>query len=514
MSAEGDTTPVPVSASIPLVPRPMSPGPGPETPSTYMAPNIHRPMPLFQGARNVVVPGPTINVVNRPDDLQLRVHVKRRSDRPSNGSDSDESDIDEDRVPISFGDNSQIMNSNFTLLPSQATQGFINPETLRRPRNTFLSFGDRSGVYNSNFMNPVPSTGIGETDQSNPARPRPRQQPNSPFVAFGDATTTVDSTFFQIGDHSHVSMCPPSTNFIKSPFRGFHSWNDAEKIKALNAVHALQTVIQTLVNDDDDSKTEKQVNLLSDSLSSYMEFLNYLIESRLPERAGSLQARAISLVVLAGVAIVLGVLQLLTLTFMAVAATERNESDIVGRVINIFAFCGVSFDALGTMFTLWTFRSLFLTISKIEKIVLENQNLNAKIHFTLDTFSEVAASSSEQPSHSPRHISTKKNLVDLFTDFQQSSAKHHRKARGLVHLIDDHLPVEKDSIALAIVAAGLLFFFVSLFCFIISSQPPSVWVSTTVVVVVTFIILRIILGHQQPGFWRLINREREADDHV
>ena len=53
---------------------------------------------------------------------------------------------------------------------------------------------------------------------------------------------------------------------------------------------------------------------------------------------------------------------------VGVINTGKENLTIVGRVINIFAH-GVSFDALGTgMFALWTFRSLSLMISRIDKV--------------------------------------------------------------------------------------------------------------------------------------------------
>ena len=214
-------------------------------------------------------------------------------------------------------------------------------------------------------------------------------------------------------------------------------------------------------------------------------------------------------------AVLLGVVQLLALEFMAsvgVITTGKENLTIVGTVINIFALCGISFDALGTMFALWTSRSLSLTISKIDKIILKKQKLSSKIHFTLDTFrqqdrtQEISLENlASLQSDSTQEISFG-NLVNLLADFQQSSAKYHREARELIHLIDDHLPLQEDSIALAIIAFGLLFFFVSLFSSIISTQPLSVWASTTIVVAVTFIILRVYLGRQQPGFWRSVTR--------
>ena len=199
---------------------------------------------------------------------------------------------------------------------------------------------------------------------------------------------------------------------------------------------------------------------------------------------------------------------------VGVINTGKENLTIVGRVINIFVLCGISFDVLGAMFALWTFHSLSLTISKIDKIILEKQKLSSKIHFALDAFRQQDRAQEQEFSlEKPASIQPDRtqetsfeNLVNLFADFQQSSAKCHREARELIHLIDDHLPVQEDSIALAIVAFGLLFFFVSLFSSIISTQPLSVWVSTTVVVAVTFIILRVYLGHQQPGFWRSITR--------
>ena len=204
-------------------------------------------------------------------------------------------------------------------------------------------------------------------------------------------------------------------------------------------------------------------------------------------------------------AILLGVIQLLSLTFatwMVVLTTEKYDFSILMILINTFAFCGVSFDALGALFALWTFRSLFLTISRIEKTVLEKQNLSAKIHLTLDTFRKTASSLPGPPGRPQVEA-----LANLFADFQQTSAKRHREARGLVHLIDDHLSVQEDSVALLTIAAGLLFFFISSFFLILSTQPLSVWVSTTMVVLATFLILNTYLGRQRPGLWRSITRK-------
>ena len=81
-------------------------------------------------------------------------------------------------------------------------------------------------------------------------------------------------------------------------FPGIDAWNDTEKTVAISAVNSLQDLIQNVRRGDD---TQQQSDSLRAPLLSYMEFLNYLAESRLPERAGSLKARGICLVILAGV---------------------------------------------------------------------------------------------------------------------------------------------------------------------------------------------------------------------
>ena len=81
-------------------------------------------------------------------------------------------------------------------------------------------------------------------------------------------------------------------------FPGIDAWNDTEKTSAINAVNSLQDLIQNVTRGND---TQKQSDSLRASLLSYMEFLNYLAESRLPDRVGSLKARGICLVILAGV---------------------------------------------------------------------------------------------------------------------------------------------------------------------------------------------------------------------
>ncbi|KAF8809961.1 hypothetical protein BYT27DRAFT_7337039 [Phlegmacium glaucopus] len=63
--SRSNSVPVPVSVSIPIVPRQLgSASPGPETPSTYMAPNIHSPASAFQGAHDVYLHNSTFNMAN------------------------------------------------------------------------------------------------------------------------------------------------------------------------------------------------------------------------------------------------------------------------------------------------------------------------------------------------------------------------------------------------------------------------------------------------------------------
>jgi hypothetical protein len=202
----------------------------------------------------------------------------------------------------------------------------------------------------------------------------------------------------------------------------------------------------------------------------------------------------------------LGLVQFTSISFTTGpdVATMEQKARAIWKAIDFFAFCGISFDVLGTLFALWTYRSLLLTIATIEEIMLKKQNLSAKVYSTIRSFLEAPHSTARQSSHTQQ---LPENFVDLLTDFQQSWTSHHREAREVVHLINDHIPVQEDDIVLAIIAVGLLFFFVSLFSFIITTQPLSMWVSTTVVVAITFIFLRINVGHQQPGFWRFIMRK-------
>ena len=240
--------------------------------------------------------------------------------------------------PFSLGHaaHTLIINSHLTRSPSPSSlvevsvsRSIDRPgDASKHPRGTFSSGVGSTLQADSNMI--YADTNESEVPESTAAARKIGRRSSHNFVSSGRDTTVPHSTFWEIGANSQVfiSSAHNSVDVRNPPIRVFHAGSDAKITTTI--AHSLQTVIEMIMQDNDDEKLPmkdgdetqpikdnddkklpmkdkdnkdnmKVVDSLRVSLDGYMEFSNYIIESRLSERTESLQTRGICLVIVAGV---------------------------------------------------------------------------------------------------------------------------------------------------------------------------------------------------------------------
>jgi hypothetical protein len=285
----------------------------------------------------------------------------------------------------------------------------------------------------------------------------------------------------------------------------------------------LRSVIYALPHD---SALIAEVNHLA---TTYNEFIRLVLKSEVKQNAELKKARANFLTTQASVVRALFSVKNLSLhvfcyifkaTFLAAvqigfiaftAGVNAYPSSTIQRVIDIFSFCAVSFDALGALSALTTAQTLLKVYSQADQFMQDKSYVEERMYESLFHLQTPRAPEGGRGIEQTMRVgeASRTTETDIETIRTLAGAVHAAVARlgVLDHDLKNHA-IENNA-ALLIIIFGVICFFVSLIAFIINSQPKVVWVPTVVVVAGTTTIVLINENKGQTGRWTaLISRCR------
>jgi len=187
-------------------------------------------------------------------------------------------------------------------------------------------------------------------------------------------------------------------------------------------------------------------------------------------------------------------------------------SNAVHQVIYFFSYCGLSFDAFGAIFALFTSGSLLSLTSKAK--ALASEELDEEIKYQLVAFKKLCDTRTDRTT-APLRLN--EEMRERFKDFSSSCEKKHDNAQRLAFVIKHHLQDVFDVIW--VVIAGVAFFFVSLITFIVGTQATGVIASSVAAIGVSGLGLLYMQVYRHPGIRRRLKkalvrgRPRPTGDH-
>jgi hypothetical protein len=227
----------------------------------------------------------------------------------------------------------------------------------------------------------------------------------------------------------------------------------------------------------------------------YRELLNIILQSKVKEHAQIKKARADYLTAQASVAAFLAAVQIGFIAFTA--GVHDNPTSTVQRVIDIFSFCAVSFDALGALSALTTAQSLLQVYFKSDQCMQYKSHIEGRMHKVLSDLEQALGVGVEgEPSPT---IGLHKEIEEKLNNVKKDVEKNFVQVGRLNHILENHAVGSNE--ALLIIILGVICFFVSLITFIINNQPKAVWVPTIVAVAITTSIVLRNENRSQMGRW-------------
>ena len=156
---------------------------------------------------------------------------------------------------------------------------------------------------------------------------------------------------------------------------------------------------------------------------------------------------------------------------------------------NVFSFGALTLDVLGAVFALTSARTLFKTVNKA---------CEAKFNISIvvwDTFDEIwkfyQVPGSDKDS----------DLASLWLPELGTTCRILKEGLlRLVYIMEHHLDANYG--ILTVITAGVVFFFVSLFIFMITTQRVVMWVPTVVLAALVMVWLLLEELHHNPDIWR------------
>jgi len=221
-----------------------------------------------------------------------------------------------------------------------------------------------------------------------------------------------------------------------------------------------------------------------------------LVESKVIENwLDDLKRRIDNVNALAIVATFLAAVQAQLISF-----TYQNNDTPLGKAANIFSFIGLSFDILGTATGLISAMTLQPDNARIQEAALQAEQ-------SLSAWKELAGEL-QSINVEDRAFQGRSMTKEMFSEIQQKQQARRRRKTILDSQMKaweaeeekrskqlDELRVNvvvgnvKGFAPLMMMTLGILCFFVGMLCFVISSQPRSVWISTLVGVVISAMVL-------------------------
>jgi hypothetical protein len=181
------------------------------------------------------------------------------------------------------------------------------------------------------------------------------------------------------------------------------------------------------------------------------------------------------------------VIQVIFIQFTAGCPTSfSNIPAPASAALNFFSFSAIALDTVGAAFALTSARTLFKTVNKADDVREATCNATNMIWHALDAVRKNSAPGShpvsalEKSCHACHKIFDDLGRVTYITD----------------HKLNTHYGV------LTVTSAGMIFFFVSLFIFVITTQRMVVWVPTVVLVIMTTVGLLVKELRYNPDIWK------------
>jgi len=179
-------------------------------------------------------------------------------------------------------------------------------------------------------------------------------------------------------------------------------------------------------------------------------------------------------------------------------STTITASNTVHQIIYFFSYCGLSFDAFGAIFALFTSGSLLSLTSKAK--ALASEELDEEIKYQLAAFKNLCDTHKGKTDD----LQLNKEMRKRFEDFSSSCEDKHDKAQRLAFVIKHHLQDVSDVIWVTI--AGVAFFFVSLITFIVGTQRTGVLAASVSAIGVSGLGLLYMQVSRHPGIRRRLKK--------
>lgn len=159
---------------------------------------------------------------------------------------------------------------------------------------------------------------------------------------------------------------------------------------------------------------------------------------------------------------------------------------------NVFSFGALTLDVLGAVFALTSARTLFKTVNKANNACEAKFNISIVVWDTLDEiwkFYQVPGSDKDS------------DLASLWLPELGTTCRILKEGLlRLVYIMEHHLDANYG--ILTVITAGVVFFFVSLFIFMITTQRVVMWVPTVVLAALVMVWLLLEELHHNSDIWR------------
>jgi len=256
------------------------------------------------------------------------------------------------------------------------------------------------------------------------------------------------------------------------------------------------TVLQNTLTDSNIQKFEdSDKKLLSRMRTQYFDLMGDLLGPTWRYRIESFNVKAGYLASLATVATFLGGVQVSLVAFSATIAA----SSVVHHIVYFFSYCGLSFNAFGAIFALFTSGSLLSTTSKAK--ALTSEELDEEVKHQLVAFENLC---DKDKGKATAQLQLNEEMRKCFEEFSSSCQRKHDKVKRLAFVIDHHLRDVFEVIW--VIIAGVIFFFISLITFIVGTQPSGILVSSISAIGVSALGLLYRQLRRHPGIRRRLKK--------